>query len=65
VIVAFKPEAALLRLQALSATSSRDTVEAQAQRRANGLAAARRRRAAIRPPVRRTLDGAEGPGAGQ
>jgi serine protease len=38
VIVAFKPEAALLRLQALSATSSRDTVEAQAQRRANGLA---------------------------
>ena len=39
VIVAFKPEAALLRLQALSATSSRDTVEAQAQRRANGLAA--------------------------
>lgn len=39
VIVAFKPEAALLRAQALSANAGKDQVAALAQRRADGLAA--------------------------
>ncbi len=39
VIVAFKPDAALLRAQALSASSTPDVLAAQAQRRANGLSA--------------------------
>lgn len=38
VIVAFKPGAALLSAQVLSATPTRDALTAQAQRRANGLA---------------------------
>ena len=38
VIVAFKPDAALMRARALSAPSSRDTVAVQAQRQASALA---------------------------